>query len=368
MNGASKPSQNGAATEAHGDNMAVWLIGKEKLEMRPFKLPEKLGPREARIRMKAVGICGSDSSYVRTMCCGDYEVKEPMVMGHECAGIIEEVGSEVDHLALGDPVALEPGISCGLCSFCKTGVYNLCPKMKFFATPPIDGCLAEQIIHPADMCFKLPENLTLEEGAMCEPLSVGVHACKRTSVGPDTTVLIIGGGHIGLISMLCVRAFGSPRIVLADVGEQKLALAKKLGVDATVFVSRDEKQDIEKEVKECQEAMGGPIDVTLDCVGLEKSMITSMKATRPGGKICMVGMRGTDMNLPIAAAAAREVDILGVFRYRNTYPLCIQLLSTRKVDVRPLITHHYGFTQEEVVKAFQTGAKDKSAVKVMFNL
>ncbi|PKI38348.1 hypothetical protein CRG98_041259, partial [Punica granatum] len=187
--------------------------------------------------MKAVGICGSDVHFLKKLQLAHFVVKEPMVIGHECAGIIEEVGTEVKHLVPGDQVALEPGISCWRCDYCKGGSYNLCPDMKFFATPPVHGSLANQVVHPADLCFKLPDNVSLEEGAMCEPLSVGVHACRRGDIRPETNVLVMGAGPIGLVTMLSARAFGAPRIVIVDVDDYRLSVAKDLGADDIVKVS-----------------------------------------------------------------------------------------------------------------------------------
>lgn len=349
-----------------GANMAAWLTGINTLRIQPFKLPP-LGPHDAKVRMKAVGICGSDVHYLRTLRCADFIVKEPMVIGHESAGIIEEVGSEVKHLVPGDRVALEPGISCWRCDQCKRGSYNLCPEMKFFATPPVHGSLANQIVHPADLCFKLPDNVSLEEGAMCEPLSVGVHACRRASVGPETNVLVMGAGPIGLVTVLSARAFGASRIIIADVDEERLSMAKKIGSDECVLVSRDS-QDIDEEVTRIQNAMGGNIDVTFDCAGFAKTMSTALKATSAGGKVCLVGMGHNEMTVPLTPAAAREVDIFGVFRYRNTWPLCLEFLRSGKVDVKPLITHRFGFSQKEVEEAFETSAGGGNAIKVMFNL
>ncbi|KAK4385042.1 Sorbitol dehydrogenase [Sesamum angolense] len=215
----------GEGKDGEEENMAAWLLGVNNLKILPFKLPT-LGPHDARIRMKAVGICGSDVHYLKEMKLADFVVTEPMVIGHECAGVVEEVGTEVKHLVPGDRVAIEPGISCWRCALCKEGRYNLCPEMKFFATPPVHGSLANQIVHPADLCFKLPDNVSLEEGAMCEPLSVGVHACRRANVGPETNVLVMGAGPIGLVTMLAARAFGSPRVVIVDVDDHRLSVAK----------------------------------------------------------------------------------------------------------------------------------------------
>nr|XP_027081823.1 sorbitol dehydrogenase-like [Coffea arabica] len=349
------------------ENMAAWLYGVNDLRVLPYKLPA-LGPRDVRVSMKAVGICGSDVHYLKTMSCGHFLVKEPMVIGHESAGIIDEVGSEVTTLAPGDRVALEPGTGCWRCDRCKEGRYNLCPDMKFFATPPIHGSLAKKIVHPADLCFKLPDNVSLEEGAMCEPLSVGVYACRRAQIGPETNVLVMGAGPIGLVSLLAARAFGAPRIVVVDVDRNRLSVAKEVGAFATVQVST-KTEDIEKEVEQIQKAVGGVgIDVTLDCVGFSKTMSTALSATRSGGKVCLVGMGHCDMTIPLTPAAAREVDILGVFRYKNTWPQCLEFLSSGKIDVKPLITHRYGFSQEEVVDAFETSARGSNAIKVMFNL
>ncbi|XAR71844.1 L-iditol 2-dehydrogenase [Bertholletia excelsa] len=355
---------NGAQGE---ENMAAWLLGVNNLKILPFKLPS-LGPNDVRVRMKAVGICGGDVHYLETMSCGYYVVKEPMVIGHECAGIIEEVGSEVTSLAPGDRVALEPGISCWRCRQCKNGRYNLCHQMKFFATPPVHGSLANQIVHPADLCFKLPENMSLEEGAMCEPLSVGVYACRRVNAGPETNVLIIGGGPIGLVTMLSARAFGAPRVVIVDVDDRRLAVAKDLGADSTVKVSLSP-EDLGKGVDLIREAMGGPVDVTFDCAGFSKTMSTALTATTSGGKVFLLSFRLANklVNWSILMFK-KEVDVVGIFRYKNTWPQCIEFLRSGKIDVKPLITHRFGFSQKEVEEAFETSARGGNAIKVMFNL
>ncbi|XP_068634273.1 sorbitol dehydrogenase-like isoform X2 [Aristolochia californica] len=287
-----------------GENMAAWLVGVNTLRIQPFKLPP-LGPHDARIRMKAVGICGSDVHYLKTMACASFVIKEPMVIGHECAGIIEVVGSEVKHLIPGDRVAIEPGISCWRCDLCRNSRYNLCPEMKFFATPPVHGSLANQIVHPADLCLKLPDNVSLEEGAMCEPLSVGIHACRRAVVGPETNVLIIGAGPIGLVTMLAARAFGAPRVVIVDVDDSRLAVSKNLGADQVVKVSPNI-QDIDQEVVEIQQAMGVVIDITFDCAAFSKTMTTALNATGPGGKVCLVGMGHPELTVPLTGAAQRR--------------------------------------------------------------
>ncbi|KAL3334542.1 hypothetical protein AABB24_030994 [Solanum stoloniferum] len=348
------------------ENLAVWLLAIKTLRIQPFNLPS-LGPYDVKIRIKAVGICGSDIHHFKNMRVANFVVKKPMVLGHECAGIVEQVGSQVKFLMIGDRVALEPGISCRQCQLCKDGTYNLCRKMKFFGSPPTNGALANQVVHPADLCFKLPDNVSLEEGAMCEPLSVGVHACRRANVGPDTKLIIIGAGPIGLVTMLAARAFGSPKVVIVDVDDCRLSFAKDLGADEIIKVSPI-MQDVEEEVVRIRNAMGGPVDLSFDCVGFNKTMTTALQATRAGGKVCLVGLGQSEMTLPLTSAAAREVDVIGIFRYRNTWPLCIELLRTGEIDVKPLITHRYNFTQEGVDEAFETSSRGGNAIKVMFNL
>ncbi|KHG27120.1 L-idonate 5-dehydrogenase [Gossypium arboreum] len=328
--------KGGKSHQEGEENMAAWLVGLNTLKIQPFKLPP-LGPHDVRVRMKAVGICGSDVHFLKTLRLADFVVKEPMVIGHECAGIIEEIGSEVKNLVPGDRVALEPGIGCWRCDLCKEGRYNICPDMKFFATPPVHGSLARQVVHPADLCFKLPDNLSLEEGAMCEPLSVAVHACRRANIGPETNVLVMGAGPIGLVTLLAAHAFGAPRVVVVDVDDYRLSVANNLGADGVVKVSTN-MQDIPQEVERICEMMGA------------------------------VGVHAITMTVPLTPAAAREVDIIGIFRYKNTWPLCIELLRSGKIDVKPLITHRFGFSQKEVEEAFETSARGGDAIKGMLNL
>ncbi|KAL0400809.1 UNVERIFIED_CONTAM: Sorbitol dehydrogenase [Sesamum latifolium] len=238
------------------------------------------------------------------MKAADFVVTEPMVIGHECAGVVEEVGSEVKHLVPGDGVAIEPGISCLRCGLCKEGRYNLCPEMKFLATPPVHGSLANQ-------------------------------------------------GHWS-----------------ETMNDERLSVAKELGADETIKVSTNInlKQDVSAEVEQIKKAMGAGIDISIDCAGFTKTLSTALNATSSGGKVCLVGLADDEMTIPLAPAAVRDVDLVGVFRYRNTWPFCIEFQSSGKIDVKPLITHRFGFSQEEVEEAFDTSARGGTAIKVMFNL
>lgn len=377
------------AEDKGDENLAAWLCGINDIRILPFSLPTKLGPFDVRLKMRAVGICGSDVHYLKHMKCADFVVKQPMVIGHESAGEVIEVGSLVTRCKVGDRVALEPGQSCSKCPSCKSGRYNLCPEMKFFATPPINGSLAHEIVHPEDLCFPLPEEVTTEEGAMCEPLSVGVHACRRAGCLAGANAVIIGAGPIGIITMMVAKAFGATRVVVADVDDQRLQFASRMGADAIVGLSavKREKSCAEEEIdsaliqaatsgsqgkvndkQEQPSARGKGASVTFDCAGFESSMRIALAVTEAGGKVILVGMGANEMKLPLTAAAAQEVDILGVFRYCNTYPTCIDLIQRKKVNLKPLITHRYGFSEAEVHEAFSKSASGGSVMKVMFNL
>ncbi|XP_051116633.1 sorbitol dehydrogenase-like [Andrographis paniculata] len=349
------------------ENMAVWLVGPRTLQIQPYNLPS-LGPEDARIRIKAVGICGTDVHFFKELKMGNYIVKKPIVPGHECAGIVEEVGAGVKHLSPGDRVAIEPSIGCWQCHTCRQGRYNICPELKFFSLPPVNGALANYVVHPAKNCFKLSDTLTFEEGALCEPLSCAIHACRRANISVETNVLVVGAGPIGLLTMLAARAFGSPRILVLDIEDSHLEVAKKLGADGVIKVSINI-DEVEKEVEKIKVAMDGKIDVSFDCVGLSKTMLTSLQATSSGGKVCLIGLGHANMSAPLTGnVAAREVDLVGTFCYTNTWPLAIELIRSGKIDVKALITHRFGFSQKEAQEAFETSADDGNAIKVMFNL
>jgi L-iditol 2-dehydrogenase len=198
------------------DNLTAVLYGINdlRLEQRPIPTPND---DDVLLQMEVVGICGSDVHYLVNGRIGDFVVEKPMVIGHEAAGTVVEIGKNVKNLKKGDRVAIEPGYGCRKCTYCKEGRYNLCPDMKFCATPPYDGNLARFYVHPADFCFKLPNNVSLEEGALLEPLSVGVHACKKGGVGVGSVVLILGAGPIGLVTLISAKAFGATKVIIAGL-------------------------------------------------------------------------------------------------------------------------------------------------------
>ncbi|XP_052793595.1 sorbitol dehydrogenase-like isoform X2 [Mya arenaria] len=309
--------------------------------------------------MQHVGICGSDVHYWQHGNIGDFVVKAPMILGHEAAGIVSKIGDGVTSLKIGDRVAIEPGVPCRRCMDCKRGRYNLCPDMAFCATPPIHGNLARYYVHDADFCYKLPDHVSTEEGALLEPLSVGVHACKRAGVTLGTKVLICGAGPIGLVNLLTAKACGASVVCVTDLDEKRLAMAKEMGADHVVKItSKDPKEMADKIV----ETFGERPDVTIECSGAPPSTRTAILSTRSGGCVVLVGMGPSSVELPVMDAAVREVDIRGIFRYVNCYPTALNMVASGSVNVKPLITHR--FKLEQTMDAFETTLRG-DGIKVM---
>ena len=340
-------------------NQAAVLHGVDdlRLDERPIPVP---AAGELLIAVGVVGICGSDVHYLKCGRIGPFIVNAPMVLGHESGGTVVEVGAGVTAFQVGDRVAIEPGVPCRTCAFCKCGRYNLCADVRFLATPPIDGSMAGFMVHAADFCYRLPDHVQLEEAAMLEPLSVGVHACRRGGVGIGSKVLVTGAGPIGLTSLLAAHAAGADYVAVTDLVEGRLNHARRAGADATTDASSVDA------TRELAESVGG-FHVAIDCSGAESAVRDAIAATRSGGKVVLVGMGADELTLPIVESATREVDLLGVFRYANTYPTALSMVASRRVDVASLITDRYPL--EEVQEAFRVaGSPSGATTKVVVEI
>uniref|UniRef100_A0A158P7Z0 Sorbitol dehydrogenase n=1 Tax=Angiostrongylus cantonensis TaxID=6313 RepID=A0A158P7Z0_ANGCA len=299
-----------------------------------------------------VGICGSDVHYWTHGSIGSFVVKEPMVLGHETSGTVVGLGSGVKGFKVGDRIALEPGIPCRGCEQCKTGRYNLCPAMRYFSTPPVHGSLARYVVLDADLCYKLPDNVSYEEGALMEPLSVAVHACRRANLQMGQRVLVEGAGPIGILCMMTAKAAGVSEVVITDLESKRLELARKLRADHIVCVKGMSPSDVRSAVID---HLGTEPDVTIECTGAQTCIETAICTTRSGGVIVLVGVGAPRAELPIIESALREVDIRGVFRHANCYPTAINLVSSGRIDLSGLTRAHY--TLENTLEAFQRALK-----------
>ncbi|CAA94841.1 Sorbitol dehydrogenase [Caenorhabditis elegans] len=334
------------------DNLSAVLYGVDDLRLEQVPIP-KPGPNQVLVKVHTVGICGSDVHYWTHGAIGPFVVKEPMIVGHETSGIVSEVGNEVKHLKVGDRIAMEPGLPCKLCEHCKTGRYNLCPEMRFFATPPVHGTLSRFVVHDADFCFKLPDNLSFEDGALIEPLSVAIHACRRGNVQMGHRVLVLGAGPIGVLNLITAKAVGAGKVVITDLDDGRLALAKKLGADATINVKGKSLDAVKSEIIT---ALGDQQpDVCIECTGAQPSIETAITTTKSGGVIVLVGLGADRVEIPIIESATREVDMRGIFRYVNCYPTAIELISSGKLNLSGLTRAHYKL--EETQEAFKRTQK-----------
>lgn len=281
-----------------------------------------------------------------------------MILGHEGSGVVRLVGENVDSFEEGDRVAIEPGVPCSFCDLCKRGHYNLCTRIKFAATPPIDGSLAHFIIHPSTNCFKLPPMVSFDEAAMFEPLSVAIHACRRGRVSLGDTVMITGAGPIGLVTMLVAKASGASAVVILDIDADRLQVAKEMGADRVVLTHMESDPKISVEDIRA--------DVCIDASGVETAVKECIYAAKRGGVVVLVGMGKPDMCLPVWEIGSREVDIRGVFRYANTYPAALELVASGKVQMKRLVTHR--FKMQDATDAFETARERSSkAIKVIID-
>ena len=333
-------------------------------DLRIEEVPEPVvGPHDVLVKVGSVGICGSDVHYFKTGRIGDFVVREPMILGHETSGTVAAVGSAVTSLSLGDRVALEPGIPCRRCEHCKTGRYNLCPDVRFFATPPVDGSLCDYVVVPADFAYAVPESVSLDAAALIEPVSVAIHACRRGAVSAGQSLLIAGAGPIGLVTLMVARAFGATRVYVSDVQPHRLKKAEELGAEA-VFNARE--VDV---VKEVLAATGGKgVDVAIECAGAEAAFRSCLGVTKRGGVVVLVGLGEEDTyRVPMMHITSKEIDIRGIFRYVYTYPLAIELMISGRLNVEGIITHRFSFDDvHEAMRYAETGAD--GAIKVMVEM
>lgn len=345
------------------DNLTAVLYGINDLRLENTTIEEP-EDNEVLLEMGCVGICGSDVHYLVDGRIGDFILKKPMIIGHESSGTVAKLGKNVKNLKVGDRVAIEPGVPCRMCTYCKEGRYNLCKDIVFCATPPVHGSLRRFYKHAADFCFKLPDHVSLEEGALLEPLSVGVYACKRAGIGIDSKVLIQGAGPIGLVTLLVAKAMGANKVVVADIVESRLNIAKKLGADSTYLVQKNRSE--KDAVADIHTIFEGEPNRAIDASGAQASIRLAILATKSGGVVVVVGMGSPDVQIPLMNALTREIDIRGVFRYVNNYSDALKLVASGKIDVKPLITHNYKI--EETKQAFETSRTGAGgAIKVMIH-
>lgn len=331
-------------------NKTFYMTGIEKIELGEAPMP-KIGPDDVLIKVQSVGVCGSDLHYYRSGAIGDFKVEFPFVLGHEAAGVVEDVGENVTTLKKGDRVCMEPGVPCMKCEECLSGHYNLCRDVRFWATPPYDGVLSEYICHPAAFTFKIPDNMSYTEGALVEPLAIGLHACNMGGVKLGQTVAIMGAGCIGLVTLLAAKAYGATRIIVGDVLDKRLDKARELGAIAV----NTKEEDFVAKVMELTEGRGA--DVCIDCAGFSATVDSCLSCAKPAGVVIIVGL-GQDRvdGFNTSIMSTKELTVKSIFRYRNLYPTAINAIADGRIDVESIVSHR--FTFDDTINAFATCHRD----------
>lgn len=340
---------------------ALVLKEKNQLAIMDMAIRETLGPDDVRIKMHTIGICGSDVHYYTHGKIGNFIVKEPMILGHEASGTIIEAGKNVKRLTAGDRVCMEPGLPDLRSRATMEGMYNLDPAVVFWATPPYHGCLRETVVHPAMFTFKLPDNVSYAEGAMVEPLSVGLQAVKKASIKPGDVALVTGCGTIGILTGLAALAGGCSKVIITDVIDPKLNIAAGYGMIPVNI----KKQSLQKVVDEITGGWG--VDAIFEASGNEAAIANIFQPLCPGGKVVFIGMPVNPVPVDIVAAQAKEARIETVFRYANLYPRALALMSSGKINVKPLVTDRYKFA--DAIKAYDYAAKpEPRTVKIVIEM
>lgn len=324
---------------------ALVLERQHQLALRDIDLPMAVGPGQVKVKIHTVGVCGSDVHYYTHGRIGPFVVEAPMVLGHEAAGTVVEVGAGVTHLKPGDRVCMEPGVPDATSRASRLGMYNVDPAVVFWATPPVHGVLTPHVVHPAIYTFKLPDNVSFAEGAMVEPFAVGMQAAHKARIAPGDTAVVLGAGPIGIMVAIAALAGGCARVVVADLAQPKLDIAASYQGIIPVNIRET---DLAAELARLTDGWGA--DVVFECSGSPRAWETIFALLRPGGCIVAVGLPVAPVPVDISTATTKEARIESVFRYAHQYERAIALFASGRVDLKPLISETFAFA--DAIRAF----------------
>lgn len=333
---------------------AAVLTGPGDLEVQQRPEPQP-GLGQVKVRVRSVGVCGSDTHYYDHGRIGRFVVDTPLVLGHEASGEVVQLGEGVTSLQVGQRVSLEPGVPDLVCEQCLAGRYNLCPDMRFFATPPIDGAFADFVVVHAAFAHPVPDTMSDDAAALLEPLSVAVWACRKAGVSAGSRVLVTGAGPIGLVTVQTALAFGATEVAVSDVHPTRLALARDLG--ATEVVDARERSVT---------ALARAPEMLIECSGHPPAIADGIRSLARAGRAVLVGMGGDEVALPLSVVQERELEVTGTFRYANTWPTAIALVQAGRVELDRLVTGSYPL--ELAAEALTASRRDPAAVKAVVRL
>lgn len=337
---------------------AVVIHAPKDLRVEPSAVAE-LGVDDVEVQIETGGICGSDLHYYQHGGFGTIRIKEPMILGHEVAGVISQIGAGVTHLKAGQRVAVSPSRPCRQCRYCQQGQQQHCLDMRFYGSamrfPHVQGAFRERLVTSAGQCHPVADGLTAGEAAMAEPLAVCLHAAKQAGPLLGKRVLVTGSGPIGALCMMAARRAGAAEIVATDVADTALAIAQKIGADRTINVATS------PDVLATYGAGKGTFDVLFEASGNQQALVSAIDVLRPGGVIVQVGLGGS-VTLPINTIVTKEIELRGTFRFHEEFALAVELMGKRLIDVKPLVTATLPF--ERATEAFELAADRSKSMKV----
>ena len=340
--------------------LVIHAPGDLRVETYPTP-PTEAG--QLRVRVRCGGICGSDLHYYQHGGFGTVRIQEPMVLGHEVAGVVEEAGANAGGFAAGDRVAISPSRPCGLCRYCQQGLQNHCLDMRYYGsamrTPHVQGAFRQEIVVEHWQAHRLADSVSDGEGSMAEPLSVALHAVRRAGPQLGKRVLITGCGPIGALAIIAARRAGAAHIVATDVGTLTLDKALKVGADEVVNVA-EAPEGLRRFTAE-----KGSFDVLLEASGNPRALVGAFEALRPRGIIVQLGLAGGEIQLSINTIVAKEFDLRGAFRFHEEFAIAVELLNKGLVDVKPLISATLSY--RDSARAFALAADRSQAMKVLLN-
>lgn len=326
-------------------------IRRIEFTSRPVPTPK---PGEVLVKVAYVGICGSDLHYYESGRIGNFIVKPPFVLGHEASGTVVALGEGVTGLSVGTRVTMEPNVTCGECEFCRSGKYNLCPDVSFFATPPVDGVFLEYVTHPAKLCFPLPETVSSMQGALVEPLAVGFHAAQQADAKSTDTAVVFGAGCIGLVTIMALKRRGISTIYSVDLVDSRLQIAESLGATPINLHREDALQRIRRDFPQ-------GLDLAFETSGTEQAVLSSVNILKKGGTMVLIGYSKNDtMAIPTNYLIDNELTIRTIFRYRHVYPSIIEAIASGKIQPEKIVTNQFRF--EEIPEAMEQSLLNKEQI------
>ncbi|MCL4482234.1 MAG: alcohol dehydrogenase catalytic domain-containing protein [Bacteroidetes bacterium] len=333
---------------------AMVLTGIRKMEMLELPMPAIQEATDVLIKMKVVGVCGSDVHYYTQGKIGSQVVQYPFPVGHEGAGEVVAVGPAVTSVKSGDRIAIEPAMPCGECDQCKAGRPHTCRKLRFLGCPgQADGCLAEYIVMPEKSCFPIADHLTYTEAAISEPLAIGLYAVNQSIPLKNTSVGILGFGPIGMSVLLSAIAKGASDIFVTDLVDERLQIAVECGA---IYTGNPNKADVVAEVK-AKEPL--PLDVVFECCGKQEAIDQAVDLLKPGGKLMLIGIPEFDRwSFPVDKMRHKEICVQNVRRQNHTLEETLELMRTGKIDVGKMATHRFPFSLTKEAFDLVTEYKD----------